>query len=263
MQIGSSSDAATEAATAAAGEAATETEADGRLADISSVALERLRDILAMPGAAPGVKLPTERDLSTQLGVGRRAIRRALEVLEAEGLVWRRHGAGTFTGPPPMARNMLDGTVTAGPATLLNVIEARLALEPSLARIAAVRAAPDVLVRIAACIARIEVAQDVDSADLWDSALHREIAQATGNPLLLALFDRINAWRHDDGIRRLRMGVRSKTGTGHAQKDHRRILAAMQAGDGAAAAQAMRDHLTDLHTIFMRHSQEETTGYDD
>lgn len=267
MEIGSSSDAAIQAATeAAAGseqDAGSEAGGKGRLADISCVALELLRDILAKPGAAPGLKLPTERELSVQLGVGRRAIRRALEVLEAEGLVWRRHGAGTFTGPPPKVHDVSANSVTVGPATLLNVIEARMALEPSLARIAAVRAAPDVLVRIAACIERIEVAQDVDSADLWDSALHREIAQATGNPLLLGLFDRINAWRHNDGIRRLRMGVRRKTGTGHAQKDHRRILAAMQAGDGAAAAQAMRDHLTDLHTIFMRHSQEETTGYDD
>lgn len=230
--------------------------------DISAVALERVRALLNAPGADAGSRLPPERELAARLGVGRRAVRRALEVLEAEGLVWRRQGAGTFTGPPPRPRGLQGGGLTASPATLLHVIESRLALEPSLARLAALRATPEVTRRIETCIARIETAEDVDSADLWDSALHREIAQATGNPLLLVLFDRINAWRHDQGIRQLRMRARARTGTGHAQDDHRRILAAMQAGDGAAAGQAMRDHLTELHGIFLRHSQEETTGDD-
>lgn len=229
---------------------------------MSVVALERVRALLNAPGAASGARLPPERELALQLGVGRRAIRRALEVLEAEGLVWRRQGAGTFTGPPPRPRGQPEQALTASPATLLHVIESRLALEPSLARLAALRATPEVNRRIGTCITRIETAEDVDSADLWDSALHREIAQATGNPLLLVLFDRINAWRHDQGIRQLRMRARARTGTGHAQDDHRRILAAMQAGDGAAAAAAMRDHLTELHGIFLRHSQEETSGDD-
>lgn len=235
---------------------------DAEATDFSAVALERIRAMLSDANAGRGTRLPPERDLCNQLGVGRRAVRRALEVLEAEGLVWRRQGSGTYIGPPPGPRRSHPMGLSASPAGLLHVIESRLALEPALARLAAHRASPDVLRRIETCIARIEQAEDVDSADLWDSALHREVAQATGNPLLLELFDRINAWRHDDGIRRLRMRTRARTGTGHAQDDHRRILAAMQAGDGAAAAQAMRDHLTELHTIFLRYSQEETTGDD-
>lgn len=232
------------------------------IADNSAVALERVRSLLSQADASEGTRLPPERELAAQLGVGRRAVRRALEVLEAEGLIWRRQGAGTFTGPPPGPRVSHPRHLPATPASLLHVIESRLALEPSLARLAALRARPDVLRRIATCIERIETAPDVDAADLWDSALHREIAQATGNPLLLALFDKINAWRHDHGIRQLRMQARRVTGTGHSQDDHRRILAAMHAQDGAAASRAMRDHLTELHGIFLRHSQEEM-GDDD
>lgn len=232
------------------------------IAENSAVALERVRALLAASGAAEGTRLPPERELAAQLGVGRRAVRRALEVLEAEGRIWRRQGAGTFTGPPPGPRAVQPRHLPATPASILHVIESRLALEPSLARLAASRARPDVLRRIATCIERIETAPDVDAADLWDSALHREIAQATGNPLLLALFDKINAWRHDHGIRKLRMQARRVTGTGHAQDDHRRILAAMEAQDGIAASRAMRDHLTELHAIFLRHSQEEMTDDD-
>lgn len=228
----------------------------------SSLALERVRALLTSSDTRRGTRLPPERELAEALGVGRRAVRRALEVLEAEGLVWRRQGAGTFAGAPPGPRSAHPLHLPATPSTLLHVIESRLALEPSLARMAAARVTPDLLRRIAVCIDRIETAPDVDAADLWDSALHREIAQATGNPLLLALFDRINAWRHDAGIRQLRMRTRARTGTGHAQDDHRRILAALQAGDGAAAAGAMRDHLTELHAIFLRYSQEELTADD-
>jgi len=234
------------------------------LADSSAIALERLRAIVVSPGATPGQKLPTERDLAAQLGLGRREIRRALEVLEAEGLIWRRQGAGTFTGPPQDVPPVQSDTISPSPAGLLNLIEARLALEPSLARLAAQRASPDALRRIATCIDRIGSAEDVDSADLWDSTLHREIAQAAANPLLLSLFDRLNAWRHDKGLLRLRTSLnnRHRLSAGYAQTEHRRILAAMEAGDGAAAAQAMRDHLTDLYTALVQYNQEEMTGHD-
>lgn len=228
----------------------------------SAVALERLRALLSERAGVPGTKIPPERDLSQILGISRRAVRRALEVLEAEGQIWRRQGSGTFAGPPHSDRREPSRPPVASPANILHVIEARLALEPALARLAASRVTPDAVRRIAVCIDRIETAPDVDSADLWDSALHREIAQATGNPLLLDLFDAINAWRHDQGIRQLRMRARQRTGTGHAQDDHRRILAGLEAGDGPAAGAAMRDHLSELHAIFLRYSQEELTGDD-
>ena len=234
------------------------------LVDSSAVALERLRAIVVSPDAPPGQKLPTERDLAAQLGLGRREIRRALEVLETEGLIWRRQGAGTFSGPPQNMPAPQSSTISASPAGLLNLIEARLALEPALARLAAQRAGPDATRRIATCIDRIAAAQDADSADLWDSTLHREIAQAAANPLLLALFDQLNAWRHDKGLLRLRttLNNRHKIDVGYPQTEHRRILAAIETGDSAAAAQAMRDHLTDLHAILLQYNQEDLTGYD-
>jgi DNA-binding FadR family transcriptional regulator len=50
-------------------------------------ALVKLRELLASSTLAEDGKLPTERGLSKALGIGRRAIRRALDVLEAEGKV--------------------------------------------------------------------------------------------------------------------------------------------------------------------------------
>ena len=45
---------------------------------------------------APGSKLPSESDLANELNVSRASIREALAELDAKGLLWRRHGVGTF-----------------------------------------------------------------------------------------------------------------------------------------------------------------------
>jgi GntR family transcriptional regulator len=54
----------------------------------------------------PGDRLPPERELSEQLGVNRMTLRRALGVLEAQGLVVRRHGVGTYISEPKIDRRM-------------------------------------------------------------------------------------------------------------------------------------------------------------
>lgn len=55
---------------------------------------------------APGDRLPAERELSENLGVNRMTLRRALRVLESQGLVLRKHGIGTFIGEPKIDRQM-------------------------------------------------------------------------------------------------------------------------------------------------------------
>ena len=55
---------------------------------------------------SPGDRLPPERDLSEQLGVNRMTLRRALRVLESQGLVVRKHGVGTFISEPKIDRQM-------------------------------------------------------------------------------------------------------------------------------------------------------------
>lgn len=58
----------------------------------SSTALDQLRGLINQHESTPGTPLPTERELSETLGVGRREVRRALDVLEEEGRIWRKQG---------------------------------------------------------------------------------------------------------------------------------------------------------------------------
>jgi GntR family transcriptional regulator len=53
---------------------------------------------------APGDRLPSERELSQLLGVNRMTLRRALKVLEAQGLLVRRQGNGTYISEPKIER---------------------------------------------------------------------------------------------------------------------------------------------------------------
>src|SRR3546814_14125582 len=104
----------------------------------SSLALERLRGIVDQLEQEGRRQLPTERELAEQIGVGRRAVRRALEVLEAEGRIWRRQGAGTFIGAAPhRAEHHLKKLHEV--YHMREGMEVRLRQEPALAAPAALR----------------------------------------------------------------------------------------------------------------------------
>src|SRR5690606_13071680 len=108
----------------------------------SSIALEKLRARVETQSVSADPKLPPERELAASMGLGRRAIRRAMEVLEAEGLIWRHQGKGTFVGRRPTVPPYLIGEISER-TNPLEVMEARLQIEPPLARIAALRASAE------------------------------------------------------------------------------------------------------------------------
>ncbi|MDO5529995.1 MAG: FCD domain-containing protein [Paracoccus sp. (in: a-proteobacteria)] len=218
-------------------------------------------------------RLPTEREMAEQLGMGRRAIRRALEVLEAEGMIWRRQGSGTFLGPKPAEAGGPvspddEPDLSSSPLNVLQIIEARLILEPTLAKLAATRAGPQHVQRMRAYNDAISSAEDTDEADLWDSAFHREIARAAGNPFALKLFDNLDMWRHDPGLRQHRLHVRrgleasARVARTELTVSHETIVDAIAESRSSDAAVAMRAHLGDLQNRFLNHATKETIAHD-
>ena len=93
---------------------------------------ERLADDIRSGVLAPGERLPSERDLARTLEVSRASVREALASLALQGVVETRHGAGTFVVGLPPSEPPHDASPSA-------VLEARLALEPAVARLAAAR----------------------------------------------------------------------------------------------------------------------------
>ena len=75
--------------------------------------LDSIRQLIDGGAVATDGRLPTERELCNDLGVGRRILRRALETLEEEGRVYRRQGCGTFARVKPGRRSPKAGTSVA------------------------------------------------------------------------------------------------------------------------------------------------------
>ena len=207
--------------------------------------LAELRRLITSGDVNGDGRLPTERDLATRLGVGRRLLREALDVLEEEGLIWRRQGKGTFIGQPPdphgqLAAEMVDLVDVSA------IMEARLCIEPVLAGMAANRASQDDVERMRRLVDHIGLAPEADTAELWDGALHRLIARVAGNPIMLTAFQLLDEVRLRDDWLAMRANARSADSLADSDREHRAIVAAVAAGDARAAEMAMRQHLERL-----------------
>ena len=218
---------------------------DGGATDNSSLVRARLMELIRSGSLGPGGRLPTERELCVQLQVGRRAVRLALEALEAEGLIWRRQGKGTFAGQQPDPTGVLAAALV-GETTPMQVMEARLCIEPMLASLSARRALPDDIKRMRHLAGRTLEARDPDSTELWDGALHRLIAQAAGNRPLLTMFSLLDEVRANETWRTLRSQARSVETLKISDREHHVIIDAIEAGNSEAAGRAMHEHLCTL-----------------
>lgn len=213
--------------------------------DNSSYALKRIRLLLEPGQLGPDRKLPTERALAETLDVSRRAVRRALEVLEAEGGIWRRQGAGTFVGPAPAPS--LEGIEDLlRQSSYLDVMEVRLRFEPHSARLAARRAGQADIERLRTLLDHISASRDADEREVWDSSLHRTVAEISGNRLYLAIFDLVDKVRQEQAWIEMRERARNQNTLVKAHAHHRAIVDAISRQDGDAAGEAMREHLQAL-----------------
>jgi len=211
----------------------------------SSLALERLRILVDQLQREGSEQLPTERELAEEIGVGRRAVRRALEVLETEGRIWRRQGSGTFIGPEP---SHPERQIRKLPevSNMLEVMEVRLRIEPVLAQLAALRATPADVSAMRDLADKVAGADDMDSRELWDGALHRAIATAAGNTLFLALFDIVDRVRQDNAWRHVREALRTREAVTLYKSQHVEVIDAIERRDPVAAEKSMRQHLLAL-----------------
>jgi GntR family transcriptional regulator, transcriptional repressor for pyruvate dehydrogenase complex len=218
---------------------------DPVVTDSANVVRARLLAMIAGDGLPADGRLPTERELSDGMGVGRRAVRSALESLLAEGLIWRKQGKGTFAGQPPDKTQLLAAEIV-GETNVAEVMEARLCIEPVLAAMAARHALPDDIDRMRNLAQRILQAGDSDSIELWDGALHRLIARTAKNKPLLTAFSMIDEIRGNQNWRGVRQKARSMRSLQDRNAEHVEIINRIEAGDVPGAEAAMRKHLTTL-----------------
>jgi DNA-binding FadR family transcriptional regulator len=187
-------------------------------------------------------RLPPERDLADRFHTSRRLVRQSLDALETEGLVWRKQGSGTYAGQPSDPTGDLAARI-AGETDPIQVMEARLCIEPELAALCAVRMTDEEIERLRNLASR-QVAADAQTIELWDGALHRLIAQCARNRPLLTAFALLDSIRSNPDWVEVRARARSRSPIIVSQGEHDVLINAIAARDPDAARQAMRDHLT-------------------
>ncbi|HEY1173874.1 MAG TPA: FadR/GntR family transcriptional regulator [Verrucomicrobiae bacterium] len=184
--------------------------------------------------------LPAERELAERLGVSRPVVREATKRLELQGLLEIRHGVGIKV--VDKLHKPLNGSVALLiPDTaerLRQLTEARLLLEPGLARIAAEKASASLLKSLRRNLAR-QAAADTNSESVEaDLEFHRLVTMAAGNEICTLLLDSLA-----DLGRESRKTTLSAVGNAVAVDHHTQIFTAIETRQPEKAFAAMKMHL--------------------
>lgn len=211
----------------------------------SDVLADHLRQQIRDGTLAEGTALPVERELAAAVGLGRQTVRDALRVLEIEGLVVTRAGraGGSFVRRPDagtLERN-LHALVSGRGVRFRSLLEAREALEPAAARLAALHHTEADLRMLEESAARLSAATgDIPTFLQCNTDWHVAIATASHNEIIEAVVSSLSRviLRSTDIDE-----FNSAATMALTLKVHDRILAAIRAGDGDRAAAAMSKHV--------------------
>ena len=227
---------------------------------VRDVAERVLRDA-AQRGLGAGTQLPTERSLADELQITRSTVRSAMALLEADGLVSREVGRGTYLKCDPLSALVdLDSDTFSANATLNDigpgdVMTARKAFEPMAMYVAVVEATEADFETIQRCVDGCERASSYDEFENWDLAFHRSLMEATHNPLLLRMYSLIEAARQGDlwGTMKRKGDTDERRHCSYLQHDA--IAVALRNRDGRGAHDAMIEHLDYVSNFLLENAR--------
>lgn len=219
----------------------------------------RLREMIQNGEISAGDRLPPERDLAKLLGVSRPTLRAGIRSLTTVGILQSKQGAGTFVAEaedsPTLDTNALRLLSALHGFTSDEMFEARLALEMSIAALAAERADSEQMAQLAEEIAGMYSALERPEQYLvHDMQFHQTIAAASGNRILTALMNMVAAILFDYRSKT----VKRATDLKDSAEQHHNIYRAIREHDPEAARQAMRLHLIETQRAQRLEVTEET-----
>lgn len=186
-------------------------------------------------------------------GVGRPAIREALQSLERMGVIAIAHGARARVQKltaDSILRQVGDAArvvLESSPGTLEHLKQARLMFEVSMVRIAAESATDADVERLRLALAAHRAAiHDLPRFPARDMEFHRTIAQITRNPILVAISQSVFEWLERFHVELVRAQGAEKL----TLAEHARIFRAIEARDPDAAGRAMTAHLTRANNLY-------------
>ena len=220
--------------------------------NIKEQVFRQLRDQILGGVWPPGSKIPSENDLTRQLGVSRVSLREALNMLVSLGLLESRQGGGTFVKEysSDILFNPLVPMIALDKTDLLDVLEYRRIVEKGTAGLVAEKAGKREIGELESAYRVMTFAKgDVHAFARADLDFHLALAQVTGNPIVIKVNNIIKSVLSASMDR-----IVSALGVTDGLSYHRRILDAIIAHDAKRAETLMEEHV--LRTIRRLESME-------
>jgi GntR family transcriptional repressor for pyruvate dehydrogenase complex len=215
---------------------------------------DQLRELIVAGDIAPSERLPNEARLAAQFGVSRPTIREALRVLSAQSLIRTTKGAtgGSFVTVPTaqhiseLVSSNMSLLSNSEDVSLDDFLEARELLEVPAVRLAARRRSEADLNDLRAAIPDRPLALAREELFVHNRDFHTALVLASGNTLLSIAAQPVFAVLQTN-LKRSPLGASMPE---RITEDHRAMVAAVESGDEAGAAEQMREHLTLLRPMY-------------
>jgi GntR family transcriptional repressor for pyruvate dehydrogenase complex len=204
-------------------------------------------------GLTVGDQLPTERELAEKLGVSRVPVREALFSLNKSGLLRIKRGAGggIFVSDPSIdpIGEYFALMLQLGKASVHDLTEARLFIEPNVAKLATERASADDLKSIEETIRQYEEAVNRNVERTFaDMSFHIRLAEASKN-IAMAFTIRGLMLLLYKNVRGLDLSLDDRR---RVISDHKEVFNAIKARDPERAFESMENHVNNMATLWKK-----------
>jgi GntR family transcriptional repressor for pyruvate dehydrogenase complex len=220
---------------------------------------QRVKQLIHAEGRQPGDRLPAISELARRFGVGHPTLREALKKLETLGVVDIRHGSGIYVGRNHnmllLSNPVFDGAITK--KLLVDLIEARMAIELKSVALAAEHASDEELAAMTEALASAGQNIGNDAAlNVANMSFHRRIALGSGNTVLCQVLEVLSNLFQDE--QRLILDIHGSRAKDH--EEHLGILDALREKNASLGVERMRAHLEGVREALLRWDPTDTAA---
>lgn len=217
--------------------------------------VEQIEQAVLSGRLPPGHRLPGERELMAQFGVGRSTVREALRVLQANDVIRSRQGDPRGpevlgASPSTLYKSMHRLARTEG-LGLADLLQFRMLLEGSAYRLAAALRTEEHLARMSEALQAMRGERDYHAFSRADVAFHDAVAQATGNPLIIMCAEVVRGVVLEQIEGKLATAADRRALMRGSLAHHAEVLEAVREGDAERASRLATHTLHDYYAGYL------------